>query len=297
MSKKIDLHMHSIASLDGEHSPKELMRLCKRAGLAYVAITDHNSVASVSEGVECAQREGITCIPAIEIDCDHQGVNVHLLGYGIDHTSQVFKKLNEYSRNREEKASYERIKKIQELGFSVLIDDFPEFKTRGAIAPEDIAALLLARPDASEYKILTPFLPGGPRSDNPYANFYWDLFDTGKPCHCPMHWPILSEAIAMITSTGGIPVIAHPGITLAGRFEMLDEMIEMGVEGIEIFSSYHTKEMSLSLYEYAVGKGVLITAGSDYHGFFKPAVALGGHESFVEEKVIIDAFLQALEVR
>ena len=292
--RTIDLHMHSSASLDGEYEPEELLRLCRESNLEYVAVTDHNSVASVAKAIQAAKSYDIRCIPAIEIDCDFQGINIHLLGYGIDHESGVFELLNEYCRDMEKKASYERLKKIRELGFSISLEAFPHFETRGAIAPEDIGSVLLSRPEAKDSQILAPFLPGGKRSDNPYANFYWDLFDTGKPCHCPMRWPILSAAIEMITSTGGIPVIAHPGITLKGSFELLDDILKSGVTGLEVFSSYHSREVSLNLYEYAVAKGALITAGSDYHGYFKPSVVLGGYESFVEDQVIIDGILEAI---
>ena len=41
---KIDLHIHSAASDDGEYTPQELVAMCTAQGMELIAVTDHNSV-------------------------------------------------------------------------------------------------------------------------------------------------------------------------------------------------------------------------------------------------------------
>lgn len=90
MEKLMDLHMHSYYSDDGEFSPGELVRQCSMNGIRIMAIADHNSVRANEAGRQAALRAGIRYVSGIEIDCTFRGVNLHVLGYGIDYTSDDF---------------------------------------------------------------------------------------------------------------------------------------------------------------------------------------------------------------
>ena len=269
---QIDLHIHSYHSLDGEFSEAELVNQAKSAGLKVMAVADHNSAQSAEKGMALAEKAGIVWIPAIEIDCDFQGTNVHLLGYRIDYRNPVFLKLTKQVEEMEREASGLRIEKTQALGLPVSRDDFPG---KEIIIPEEIAEVLLARNDAATYPILRPYLPGGDRSDNPYVNFYWDYFAKDKPCYVPVFFMSLQEAVQLVKQTGGIPIVAHPEKTFGAIAPHLDELIAFGVEGLEVFSSYHSPGEIAGLYELAKSKDLLVTFGSDYHGKTKPSVCLG----------------------
>ena len=284
----IDLHIHSRVSLDGEFSPAELVSKCAAAGLEYISVTDHNSCRAVAEAVSLAVQAGITCIPGIEIDSIFEGRNLHLLGYGVDPAAETFEALHVRVLERERSVSFERIEKVNNLGFDLSIDDFPQFESRGTVAPEDIAAVLLRAEDAGSIDLLKPYLPGGSRSDNPYANFYWDFFADGKPCWCDMGWITLQEAVKLVIDAGGVPVLAHPGVTIGRDEETAEKVVELGVQGIECFSSYHDSTMSESWYAFAKRRGLTVTAGSDYHGYFKPSVKLGGYHATIADDVLLD---------
>ena len=79
---RIDMHMHSTAS-DGQYTPTELVRKVKDAGIAIMALTDHDSIGGVEEAVGTAKECGIICIPGIELSIEHEN-ELHMLGYGID---------------------------------------------------------------------------------------------------------------------------------------------------------------------------------------------------------------------
>ena len=81
----VDLHMHSHYSDDGEYTPTQLVDMCHEAGVKVMAIADHNWVKANDEATKYAKELGIKYIPAIEIDCTYQGLNLHVLGYGIDY--------------------------------------------------------------------------------------------------------------------------------------------------------------------------------------------------------------------
>ena len=70
-------------------------------------------------------------------------------------------------------------------------------------------------------------------------------------------------------------VLAHPGNNLKGKFDIFDEMVEKGLQGVECFSSYHSLETNDYFYQKAKELDLLFTCGSDFHGKTKPAIHLG----------------------
>lgn len=111
--KKIDLHMHSSFSDDGEFSPKELLELGRQAGLTYLSVTDHNCVRGISEAQPLAGEYGIQVIAGVELDCMHEGRNFHLLGYGFDHTNPVFAEIEQNILAQEQAAARQKIELFQ----------------------------------------------------------------------------------------------------------------------------------------------------------------------------------------
>ena len=101
MEKYIDLHMHSKYSDDGEFKPIELVEKCHKRNIKIMAIADHNSVKAIAEAKKAANKLNITYIPAIEIDCTYNGIDLHVLGYGIDYHHEDFESLEKkYFKSR-----------------------------------------------------------------------------------------------------------------------------------------------------------------------------------------------------
>ena len=109
------------------------------------------------------------------------------------------------------------------------------------------------------------------------VNFYWDYYAQEKPCYVKIHYPAMEEIIDMIHRSHGICVIAHPGVNLQGKEFLLDDIVSLGIDGIEAFSSYHRKEQAQFYYQKAQEKHILCTCGSDYHGKTKPSIEIGQH--------------------
>lgn len=272
-----DLHMHSTASMDGTYTPRELVEMSLKADISTIAIADHNSVKGLPEALSAAADYGLELIPAIEIDTDFYDFNPHLLGYYIDYTSPRFLELENYVLEQEHRVGLKRIKMAKALG--LLIDEELTLTTanKGIVSGDFIGEMAINDPRNQDKELIKKYLPGGSRSDNPYANFYWDNYANGKPGHVPISYPDFSEAVKLITETGGVPVLAHPGQTLKGNEMKIKELKNLGLRGIEVFSSYHGPKQSEFWYWQAKKLGLLITAGSDFHGKTKPGIKLGQH--------------------
>lgn len=277
----IDLHMHSRYSEDGEFTPAELVEQCLRQGITTMSITDHNCARANWEARDAAEAYGIRYISGIEIDCVYRSIDFHVLGYGMDARSADLACVEEHIEQQSLRASLERLEKTQAIGFRLTENEMWERSKdaywKGSWTGEMLAEVLLEKPEYADHPLLRPYRPGGARSDNPYVNFYWDFYAQGKPCYVKMEYPPMADIVSMIRRNRGRAVLAHPGVNLKGREELLDEILDLGFDGVEAFSSYHTPEQAAEFCRHAKARGLSVTCGSDYHGKTKPSIRLGGH--------------------
>ena len=273
---KIDLHMHSIRSCDGDFEPAELVRQAKAAGVAAIAVSDHNTTAAVAPATQAGQQAGVRVIPAVELDCILNGVIFHVLGYGIDPDFPALREIDLDIQRQEKAAAKERIGLINQAG--IFLDEAEALgmaKDGVFVVGELIAEIVLNKPDAADNEKLRPYLPGGERSDNPYVNLYWDWCGQGCPAYVHIEYIPMAQALQVIHDAGGAAVLAHPGKNLEGRREMLADIVRLGMDGIECYSSYHNPATNQYFAQQAKEYGLLVTGGSDYHGKTKPAIHMG----------------------
>lgn len=272
---QMDLHMHSCMSDDGEYTPKQLMHMCKEAGLQVVAIADHNSVEAIFEAKEEAMALGLDYIHAIELDCTIHGIELHVLGYGINYLDPAFTALTLSLRKQEQESAKKRVELVKKLGLYIDEEKAFALSHHGCITGEILAEVALQ--DERNHSFLKEYLPNGARSDNPYVNFYWDYCSQGKPAYVKINFITLEEAVAMIQNAGGVAILAHPGNNTKEDTALLDTIVSHGVMGLEAYSSYHSPAQVEFYKEYAKQHQLCITCGSDFHGKTKPAIRLGAH--------------------
>lgn len=292
---KIDLHIHSKFSDDGEYSTDEIMDMCKASGMELVSITDHNSVKGITGALE--KSTGVRVLSGVELDCTYKGRNFHLLGYGFDHTHREFSEIERDIFQQEIKAAEEKIRLFRKAsGIPISVTEVIAAADGGIVTGELIAEIVLSSKNAAEYEILRPYLPGGAKSDMPYVQLYWDFFSPGKPAYIPIRYISLPDAKELIHKANGISVLAHPGQNLSGDYGLLTDIIAEGIGGIEVFSSYHSPGTAAYLIDTAKQNSLLVTCGSDFHGKNKPNIQLGCHGATWNDKELM-MMIEQLETR
>src|SRR5205807_6394943 len=78
---RADLHLHTTHS-DGTYTPAEVVDLARRSGLAAIAVTDHDTTCGVA-AARAAAGTGLEVIAGVEVTAEHDGREVHLLGYFV----------------------------------------------------------------------------------------------------------------------------------------------------------------------------------------------------------------------
>ena len=283
----IDLHMHSYYSDDGEFEPKQLIDLCLEKNIKYFSIADHNSVRGIKEAKEYCVGKNINIIPAIELDCTFNEINLHVLGYGIDYDKTVFYDIEDNIIKQEQFASKKRMKLVKELGIDFSDEVINSLSRNGVVNGEMIAEAAMEFDKNHENPLLMPYYENGSRSDNPYVNFYWDYCAQGKAAYAEVSFISLQEAINIIEESGGIPILAHPGNNIKENINLLEQIISCGIKEIEVYSSYHSKEQVEFYKKFSLKHKLLLTCGSDFHGKTKPSIVIGGTDcEGIEDKII-----------
>lgn len=291
----IDLHLHSSVSLDGDLSPRGLVELCSQEGITLAALTDHNAVSGVPEFSWRGAQLGIRVIPGVELDCTAEGLQLHILGYGIDITNGKLMQIERSVLEMQRTLSLRQMDAVEELGILLDRDALMEQTKNGVVSTEMIAAGALVFPQNQNHPLLRPFLPGGSRSDQPLVDFYLDICSPGKPAYVPVSYISASEAIQVIHDAGGIAVLAHPAINLQGREKLIEYFLNLPLDGLEVFSSYHNAIETAFYLDLAQKYHLLITGGSDFHGKVKPNLRMGNIDMLGMEDVLQSELLSALE--
>ncbi len=275
MTERVDFHVHSNRSCDGDFTPAELVRMARDKGYRAISIADHDTVAAYPEALESGRELGVEIIPSIEVTTLFEGREFHLLLPFVEHDSRAILEIIEGQTASRMEEARERVEKLRRLGFEISWDEV-RMKSNG-VPPlgVKIAQILLESPAAAGHESLEEFTRPDNRAAGPYL-FYREYFAEGKPAHVPKRYIGLLDVLRRAPETGGVPVLAHPGAYFQ-RTTREDALAlrEHGLVGLEVWTSYHTPEQVDIYRELADELDLVPTAGSDFHGKIKPHVVFG----------------------
>jgi 3',5'-nucleoside bisphosphate phosphatase len=244
---KADLHTHTYYS-DGRFSPAALVELAKRSGLNIISVTDHDNVDGIDEAAEAGKNLGIEVIPGVELSSEHKGREVHVLGYFVDRKSQnLLEHLNSFRQLRKKRAE-KIVEKLNTLNVPLTMNKVLE-QVRGNAS--------IGRPHVAYAMVENKLI------SNYYEAFSKYLGDY-KPAYEKKPNISTQEAIKLISDAGGLSFIAHPGKTV--REDILIEIIEFGIDGVEVIHPSHTAEDVRYFRGIASQYFLLESGGSDFHG-------------------------------
>ena len=86
--KFADLHLHTQFS-DGTFTPEELVLRAQKAGLACIALTDHDTVEGCERAAAACANVKMEFISGAELTAEHEDTEVHVLGYFLDTKNKV----------------------------------------------------------------------------------------------------------------------------------------------------------------------------------------------------------------
>ncbi len=245
---RLDLHTHTTAS-DGVLSPAELVGLAKATNLDVMAITDHDTVAGLTEGVKAGSHHCIQIIPGIEVSCSASGIPCHILGYFVDYQSSALSEYTATAIHAREDRMNEMLSRLANQNVFIDIEDVVKEAgpDRSSLGRPHLARALVSKK---------------------YASSIGDAFDRligdGHPAHAAIRVLEATEAIGLIRKAGGIAVWAHPRIEVLEK--LLPELVTAGLRGLEVYRPKSSPKHVRKLKANAEKLDLLVTGGSDWHG-------------------------------
>ena len=260
MEKRIDLHVHTTAS-DGTESPAQIVALAKDTGLAAIAITDHDSVAGISEAQETGAALGVEVIAGIEISTDYQGREVHVVGLFIDPASPALRPVLDWAVN-------ERVSRNEKIVAALAADGFDvSMQALLSVSPGSV----LGRPHIAEMLMKKGYVASVQEAFDRYLG-------EGRPYYRDRELMAMERAISIAIAAGGIPVLAHPlqyGYDDTGREALISAAKAAGCLALEAYYAEHSPSEQALMLQSAARHGLAVSGGSDYHGSRKPHIRLG----------------------
>jgi predicted metal-dependent phosphoesterase TrpH len=215
-----------------------------------MAVTDHDTMASVDEVQALAKARGIEAIPGIEITSVEGGRDVHVLGYFLNPAEP---RLVEFLRSQREtrvKRVHAIAARLAELGVPIdleaLLGEAARNPGRSVGRPQIARALQRAGHVRNTKEAFDRFLNNeGPAFVN-------------RPGSPP------EVVVDIIHRAAGVASLAHPGRT------RIDARIKaLAVAGLDALEVYHSDHDALAVQRYermASELGLMMTGGSDFHG-------------------------------
>lgn len=256
----VDLHVHSNAS-DGTFTPNEVVRLAAEAGLAAIALTDHDTTAGVDEALSAGRIHGVEVIPGIEVSSTYEGHEIHILGFFVNPGDPGLLSVLEQFRQRRDRRNTEMLRRFSEDGIVLTKEELCAGNPDTVITRAHVARALLARGLGSGMEQI----------------FKQYLRYNGR--YCPPKDDMAPEQVLKALLAGNAFVaLAHPfqyKLGDKGTRQLVAYLAGLGMQGLEVYHSSHNRLENMKLKEMALEFKLLPTGGSDFHGSNKPDICIG----------------------
>lgn len=271
-----DLHCHSNRS-DGKQSPKEVIDHAVERGVKVLALTDHDirppETVTADGGemdiVQYAAIKGLKFIRGIEISCETEIDDVHIVGLMCNWKDSFFVRLENFTIFSKVEGYQILVQRLQEYGMDITWEEV--LRSQGKpmedkdVQKKYIFELMAEKgyvPQWQDAKLLV--------KNNPRLNVRREK-------------PEVISVINRIHRSGGVAILAHPYLINESmekngqhmeRLEFIDYLFENGLDGIEASYTYDktsydgplTKEEIRDTIIKRYRKNIcILSGGSDYH--------------------------------
>ncbi|MEO8576060.1 MAG: PHP domain-containing protein [Gemmatimonadales bacterium] len=242
---EVDLHMHSTAS-DGALPPAQVVAAARAAGLAAIALTDHDTMGGVGEAVLAADAVGIRIVPGVELSAHDGGEEIHILALHVTRPGPLESRLA-YFRSAREHRARKIVERLNSVGVTIDYESVMTEAAGGSVGRPHVARAMIK---------------GGAVRDSREA--FDKYLASGRPAFVEKERLEIRDAIEITHAAGAIAVWAHPGA--GGRRERVEPLVEMGLDGLEVRHPSHNSEDMKRLTALADFFGIVFSGGSDWHG-------------------------------
>jgi predicted metal-dependent phosphoesterase TrpH len=238
-----------------------LVALAEKRNLKALALTDHDTVAGVSELLSACENSSIEAVPGIELSAECERGTMHILGYFIDIECPILNETLKKIRAGRAARNIEILKKLNRLGYILTWSDVEKHIGKDVVGRPHFAEVLVEKGYVKSKKAAFDL-----------------LLAKGRPAYADRYHCTARECIQMIHNAGGIAVLAHPAtlhLPDAQLRSVIQELKTYGLNGIEVYYAEHRPENMRKYAKWAKELDLICTGGTDFHGKNSPDLRIG----------------------
>jgi predicted metal-dependent phosphoesterase TrpH len=246
-----DLHIHTTFS-DGVNTPEDVVKEAVNAGLAAIAITDHDNIRGYERAEEYVKSNQLPLrvLRGVEIDTDYKGKDVHVLGYYFSPEDPDLMQALAWNRSQRVDRVQRIVSKIHSFGYPISFSE---------VVKEAAGSRSLGRPHIARLLVKKGCFKA-------VSEVFDTLIGAGKPCYLRQVKMSPKEAVVMLHNAGGIAVMAHPAEL--ENFDLAEELLnDTPFDGMEVWHPSTLNEHPHHDWKAVAEAHHLIpSGGSDLHG-------------------------------
>ncbi len=242
----VDLHVHSTAS-DGELAPAEVVARAAAAGLAAVALTDHDTVGGVPAAIEAGRRLGLRVVAGCEFSVAAPWGEMHVLGYFLPADSKELEDFLVRCRTDRERRGRAMVERLHRIGLALSEEDVLAEADGGAVGRPHVARALMRRGHVGSV-----------------SEAFDRYLGRGRPGFVEKALPTFLDVAELVHHVGGVVSAAH--LKDRGTRAVLQQLQAEGLDAVETRHPSHDPDVRARLTDLALSLKLLRSGGSDWHG-------------------------------
>jgi len=256
VEKYADLHIHTNFS-DSTLTPEEVIKDASREGLSCISIVDHDTVDGFEPTRKAGEASGIEVLSGVELSCEVNGKDVHIIGYLIDCNNEKLREQFVCMQDTRVGRMKRMIEKLRELGIeNIDLQEVRDLAMSQSVGRPHLAMIMKKTGAVSSIK----------------EAFDKYISDEG-PAYVKKFKQTPQEGIELIRQAGGVAILAHPMVTNVD--ELIPSFVEAGLDGLEAHYPNNSKKIVNFYANLAKKHDILVTGGSDSHGKSKTNTYIG----------------------
>lgn len=248
----IDLHIHTRFSI-GENSVEEMLKLVEEKDLTMFSLTDNDHCLAYN-AFDMSKYSNL--ITGVVFTTSIDGLLINIIGYEVNPiiiNDFYFEKYSKINIEKQETILLDKLILIMKSNKIKLSEDIQLSLVEKGISKK------LVFYDAQKHNPNFPFVSYRDFYRNGLSNPFSSFFLNEASIH-----PSLKEILLLIKRAGGKAFLGHPYEYGVQVDDLIEKLVDIGIDGIEVFHPSAALRQSLKLINICLKNNLIASGGSDF---------------------------------